>query len=156
MRVLKLVGLIFVSFAFAACEKPNGNTFWVDMPSFYVYCRTSACSQNHSPNPRITAQLTTSGCTNPATGLVRTSSTIYITCTTTYGCQGTLYDWTTSEGRSTTGVPEGTYSMCVRIDYDRNYPASTSGDTIAEWNDVTIDETDANTTQFIENVWTDQ
>lgn len=120
------LGIFIVLSSFATgCAPSTTPGRWVDIPSIFFYCPTTNCRQN--ANPSAYAELTTSGCTNPAPGRQRTA-TIVASCTAGVGCTGTLLPWLYTDGRTTTGIPNGDYSLCIRVDYNGDYPASTTGD----------------------------
>jgi hypothetical protein len=146
---------LFISLllANAGCAPPSQeHALWTEIPSIFIVCQTATCRQNVTPT--IYGVLTTSGCTDSTPGLSRSTTTTSITCSAGVGCVGTLWPWLYTDGRVTTGIPRGAYSVCVRIDYNSNYPSSTTGDTITS-KQIEITSTSSTTVQ-IYNDWTDQ
>jgi hypothetical protein len=143
--------LLSMAAVLASCGEPAATGVTVSIPPVYVNCTTAHCMTNATPNPIMTAVITTSGCTSTF-GYSRASSTTSIACTATLGCYGQFTSWVDSNGATQTTIPSGSYSICVRIDYNRDYPASTTGDTTGVKDNVVIGTPTAN--QFITN-WTD-
>ncbi|MES2963687.1 MAG: hypothetical protein V4760_07330 [Bdellovibrionota bacterium] len=127
---------------------------WVTMPWIYIHCQTALCNRNITPT-KVYVTLTTTGCADPSPGLTRSSvMTSTLVCNTSNGCFGSVYPWLHLDGRQTTGVPPGTYSTCIRIDYNGDYPTSTSGDSyVAE---VAYEITKNSTSHVIYTGWVDQ
>lgn len=144
--------LIFFVLSAAGCSEPAASGASVSLPVVVVDCTTAQCRVNTTTNPIIIAIITTSGCTAPDFGFTRSASTNAISCNTTFGCRGQVSGWVDSNGQSTSSIPSGTYSICTRIDYNRDYPASTNGDSTGAKDNVAIGSTTAN--QFITS-WTD-
>lgn len=147
------LGLGFVSsFVLSGCGEPAASGASVSIPSVYVNCTTAQCMTNASPNPIIIAIITTSGCTAPDFGYTRSASTTSISCSAALGCYGQVTGWVDANSNSTTTIPSGSYSICTRIDYNRDYPASTTGDSTGVKDNVSIGSTTAS--QFV-TTWTD-
>jgi hypothetical protein len=150
--------LILISIALLASNcapDPVATALWVEIPSIVIICQDGNCRQNVTP--KIYAQLTTSGCSAPTAGLQRTVELTSIICSSGSGCVGTLQPWLYQGSRSTTGIPAGTYSICVRIDYNQDYPSSTTGDTLGVVNGYKISSTtSASGSYFMYSTWTDQ
>jgi hypothetical protein len=148
----KFYGAAVIVLSLSGCAEPAGSGEPVSIPKLFINCTTSQCRTNAAPNPRITAIYTTSGCDAPDFGSIISASTEALSCNGTTGCYGELSGWIDSEGNPVTTIASGVYSICARIDYDRDYPASTTGDSRGILDDVSVVETTSN--QFIEN-WTD-
>jgi hypothetical protein len=69
------------------------------------------------------------------------------------GCYGELSQWISVQSATAiTTIASGTYSLCGRIDYDRDYPAATA-DSLGEISQVFVDVN--SNIQFI-TLWQDQ
>lgn len=146
LSILLLSSLFLVS-----CAETTGSGAPVSIPRVFIDCTTGACNSNTVPNPRITVMFTTSGCDLPDFGSAIAGTSEAITCTATSGCYGEITSWVDSDGDVATTVPSGTYSLCARIDYNRDYPATTSGDTRGVLDNVSVGS--VTSTQFI-RLWT--
>ncbi|MES2963688.1 MAG: hypothetical protein V4760_07335 [Bdellovibrionota bacterium] len=142
----------FIALASIGCSEAASSGASVSLPYVYVNCTTSHCMTNTALNPTIITFITTSGCVAPDLGFTRSASTNAISCSAATGCYGQITGWIDANGNSTSSIPSGTYSVCTRIDYNRDYPASTTGDSTGTKDNVAIGATTAN--QFV-TTWTD-
>jgi hypothetical protein len=151
MRIGFLLSISFLMTS-VGCSEPAASGASVSIPVVVVDCTTAQCRVNTTVNPIIIAIITTSGCSAPDFGFTRSASTSSLSCNGTTGCYGQMSGWVDSAGQTTSSIPSGTYSICVRIDYDRDYPASTTGDSTGVKDNVAMGSTTAN--QFV-TTWTD-
>lgn len=103
---------------FVSCAEQAGSGSYVPIPSVRVECTTSRCkATGGSINAFVI--FTISGCANPSYGEVASGSSA-VTCNGS-GCTGTVTTFLDSTSQSVTSIPDGSYSVCVTIDLDRNY-----------------------------------
>lgn len=143
--------IAFVTLVLVGCSEASAPGTPVSMPLVFVNCTTAQCMTNTTTNPFITAIITTSGCVSTF-GYARAATMTSISCSATIGCYGQITGWVDQNGVPASTIPSGSYSICVRIDYNRDYPASTTGDTNGVKDNVAIGTTTAN--QFV-TTWTD-
>ena len=141
-----------LSISIAGCSQGSSGTASVTIPSVYVNCTTSHCKVNASPNPLIQVIFTTSGCTNPDFGSVASATTFQISCSSALGCYGQVTGWVNSSGATVTSLTSGYYSICARVDYNRDYPATTNGDSVGSITNVSVSNSAVN--QYV-TTWTD-
>lgn len=152
MKTMRLALILALPTILMSCGEPAASGKSVSLPAVYVNCTTSQCRVNAVPNPFVRVIITTSGCTAPDFGSIRSASTYSISCTAASGCYGLISGWVDAAGSSASTIPSGTYSICGRIDYNRDYPASTNGDSVGTLDNVAIATTTAN--QFV-TIWSD-
>jgi len=105
-------------FGLVSCAEQAGSGNYVPIPSVRIECTTAACkATGGSINAFVV--FTISGCTNPSYGEVASGSSA-VTCNGS-GCAGTVTTFLNSSSQSVTSIPDGSYSVCVTIDLDRNY-----------------------------------
>jgi len=139
VRLLIFLGLPFLM---SACAEVAGSGQAARIPNVRVSCTTTRCLTNSSATAIVV--YTTSSCTNPSFGETVTGSAT-ASCGAVNGCTATINQFTGKDGFSATTIPEGTYSVCVILDFDSSYDgAAEPGDSTGALNNAAI--TDGNTT----------
>lgn len=141
----KLAELLVVSllmavllFATAGCTEKVASGQPVSIPPVTVNCQTAQCRTNVT-GATIIVSYTTSGCGNFDFGATVSTSNLNLNCTSSGGCaQNVPAIWKNLSDNQVTQIPSGTYTICVRIDYDHSYPGSTTGDTTGELDNVSV------------------
>ncbi|MDZ4083555.1 MAG: hypothetical protein U1E10_11505 [Bdellovibrionales bacterium] len=135
--IFTLIGLLT-----NGCAEVVGSGRAARIPNVRVSCTTVRCLSNTSANAYVV--YTTSSCTNPSFGeTVAGSATA--TCGAVNGCTVTVNQFTGKDGLSASTIPEGTYSVCVTLDFNGSYVGSSEpGDATGALNNASI--TDGNTT----------
>jgi hypothetical protein len=119
---ISLMGLV-LWLAMAGCAEVAGSGRSMQIPSVRISCTTTNCRNAAQADAYVV--YTTSGCVNPDFG-VRAAGSQRLTCNA-IGCAGTVSQFIDSNSQSVTFIPEGTYSVCVNLDFNSNYlgiPAS--------------------------------
>ena len=149
--------LLIALFALQACSGAgllpitSGQGDSVNIPRVILNCQSSQCRTNSS-SPRINVVITTSSCSDPLFGAVRSTSTRSISCTGTSGCYGEVNGWITADGTTTTTAPSGTFNVCACINYTASGTPWATCNSLGEKNNITID---ANTGLQSLTTWTD-
>jgi hypothetical protein len=135
--IFTLIGLLT-----NGCAEVVGSGRAARIPNVRVSCTTANCIVNRPATAYVV--YTTSSCTNPSFGeTVAGSATV--SCGPVNGCAATINQFTGKDGFSARTIPEGTYSVCVTLDFNGSYlGAAEPGDSTGALNNASI--TDGNTT----------
>lgn len=141
-----------ISIFAAGCSEGIATGAPVDIPRVFVNCQTTKCRTNITP--RIFVSITTSGCTSPDFGGTRSAVIDNIKCTGSLGCYGEVLssEWIDLNGLPATKIPSGTYSICGRVDFNRDFPPEGVDDSTGVLDNVSIGSPTA--AQFL-NSWSD-
>jgi hypothetical protein len=133
MRVLIILALPFFQIG---CAEVAGSGQAVRIPTVRVSCTTSRCIANSTASVYVV--YTTSSCSNPSFGeTVAGSGTA--NCGAVNGCTATINQFTGTDGGSAATIPEGTYSVCVTLDFNNSYVGSSEpGDSTGALNNASI------------------
>lgn len=126
----------FAIFAAIGCAEVAGSGRSSRIPNVRVSCTTSRCLSQSTASAYVV--YTTSSCTNPSFGeTVAGSGTA--TCGAVNGCVATVNQFTDQSGLRATVIPEGTYSICVTLDFNGSYVgAAEAGDSTGALNNASI------------------
>lgn len=112
-----------------SCAEVAGSGRSMQIPSVRISCTTTNCRNAAQADAYVV--YTTSGCTNPDFG-ERAAGSLRLTCNT-IGCAGTVSQFIDSNSQSVTFIAEGTYSVCVILDFNADYlGTAVSGDSRGE------------------------
>lgn len=151
-KLFSTLAAALISIVAAGCAESTATGAPVDIPRIFVNCQTTKCRTNITP--RIFVSITTSGCTSPDFGGTRSAVVDSILCTSSLGCYGEVLasEWVDLNGLPTTKIPSGTYSICGRVDFNRDFPPEGPDDSTGALDNVSIGAPTA--AQFI-NSWSD-
>lgn len=111
------------------CAEVAGSGRAMQIPSVRISCTTTNCRNAAQADAYVV--YTTSGCTNPDFG-ERAAGSVRQSCNA-MGCAGTVSQFIDSNSQAVTYIPEGTYSVCVILDFNSNYlGTAVSGDSRGE------------------------
>lgn len=120
----------------SACAEVVGSGRAARIPNVRVSCTTARCIAASTATAIVV--YTTSSCTNPSFGeTVAGSATA--SCGAVNGCTATISQFTGKDGTTARTIPEGTYSVCVILDFDGSYVGSAEpGDSTGALNNASI------------------
>jgi hypothetical protein len=140
-----LVSGMIISCGIAGGGEASSPGVPVPIPRVFINCTTGNCLQNTALNPRVFVLFTTSGCSlAPDYGATLSATLTNVSCLTSTGCYAEVTGWVDAKGVASSTIPSGTYSICARIDYNRDYPATTSGDSYGALDNVAVAQSTAN------------
>lgn len=133
VRFLIILALPFTQIS---CAEVAGSGRAARIPNVRLSCTTARCIANSSASAYVV--YTTSSCTNPSFGeTVAGSGTA--SCGAVNGCTATISQFTGKDGGSAATIPEGTYSVCVTLDFNGSYVgASEPGDSTGALNNASV------------------
>ncbi len=139
--VTVLIFAVLTAFV-GACAEVAGSGRASRIPNVRVSCTTARCLANSTATAYVV--YTTSSCTNPSFGETVAGSTT-ASCGAVNGCTVTINQFTDKNGLSASTIPEGTYSVCVTLDFNGSYVGTAeAGDSTGALNNASI--VDGNTT----------
>ncbi|MBN8539389.1 MAG: hypothetical protein J0L82_03300 [Deltaproteobacteria bacterium] len=133
IRLLFILALPFIQIA---CAEVAGSGQAARIPNVRVSCTTGRCTASSTASAYVV--YTTSSCTNPSFGeTVAGSGTA--SCGAMNGCTATINQFTGKDGGNASTIPEGTYSVCVTLDFNNSYVGSSEpGDSTGALNNASI------------------
>ena len=129
-------GFLGLFLILGACGERAGSGSASPIPQIVVNCKSASCKRM-TTNAVATVLITHYDCNPNSFQFGLASSSFTMSCDSALGCYGTAKSWVNLQNQNVTTIPEGSYTICGRIDFN-NTPLSYSDDSTAVAESTTI------------------